>query len=489
MKQNERFFSSGNILRGIRKATAFIVLFASLFFPCCEDVMKTLREYNTYIDIVSVSPGPNATGIAINTGIKVVFGDDIDMATVDSSTFMVSNGTAAVDGSFSYDSLLRTVTFIPTTYLSFYTVYSVTLTRGIRNAGGNYLAADYSWSFTTAQYYFHVISVYPVNGEINVPVNSNVIAQFDDNIDISTVSSSTFMVDGGAGVIAGAYTIDTLLRTVTFNPALNLTASTLHTVTLTTGIKNPGGESMAADYTFSFTTGVALLPEVYLFSPLAEIFNGGSFDLGNQVNPGANTAVFTIGNSGTGPLNISGVLLSDNINFGTTLTTGTIAAGTSNSFDIYFNPDTTTGTKNASLTITSDDIDEGTFVINLTGISLAVPEPEIQITDSGVILISPTSTVDFGTITIGDTKTKTIVIHNIGSANLDVTGYTLGGTNPDLFSTTFIPPVTIAPGASENINISFSAPLKINARATITFQNNDTDEGSFVVKLKGRTMP
>jgi hypothetical protein len=96
--------------------------------------------------------------------------------------------------------------------------------------------------------------------------------------------------------------------------------------------------------------------------------------------------------------------------------------------------------------------------------------------------------VDFGTITIGDTGSKTIVIHNIGSAPLNITGVAMGGTNPDYFSTVYTGG-PIAAGSTANVVIDFSAPVKINAKATITFTNNDADEGSFVVKLKGRTMP
>ncbi len=155
---------------------------------------------------------------------------------------------------------------------------------------------------------------------------------------------------------------------------------------------------------------------------------------------------------------------------------------------MVFIPSGATGTKNAILSIPNNDSDENPFVINLTGLALASALPEIQVTDNGAILVSPNSTVDFGTLQISTPATKTIVIHNIGTANLVISDTTIGGTNPTLFNTGFST-ATIAPGVTTNVVITFSAPIKINAKATITFTNNDSDEGSFVVKLKGRTMP
>jgi hypothetical protein len=408
------------------------------------------------------------------------------MSTVSSSTFEVNGG--AVTGTFSYNPVSRQVTFTPDSEFLHNTVYSVNITQGVFSIDGKPLESAYSWSFTTEIYYFNVVSVYPASGATGVPVISDIVVQFDDNIDDTPLASS-ILVNGSVPGLVLPVGYDPLTRTATFNLSSDLSGLVLYTITLTTGIKNLKGESMASDYSWSFTTASLLSPEIYALSPLGvDMLSGTIYDFGNALCSTTKSSTFTIGNSGTDILSISNVTLSDTTNFATSLTNGSIAAGGSQTFTVTFQPDTVAGTKNCSLTVTSNDSDESSFIINLTGLALTTAAPEIEITDTGIILISPDSTVDFGTLTIGDTGTKTIVIHNIGTANLNISGTTIGGTNPTLFNTGFTT-ATIVPGATANVVINFSAPVKINARATITFTNNDSDEGTFVVKLKGRTMP
>ncbi len=439
-----------------------------------------------YISVVSVFPSDGTTDVSTNTVVEAVFNDNIDMSTVDTSTFRINGG--AITGTFTYDPILKKIIFTPAASLSYSSIHTVTLTTGIKNNSGDTLFTDYTWFFVTAaQYFISVISVSPADTLTGVSVTSDILVEFNDNIDMLTVDSSSFSVNGGA--VAGAYTYDAQLKTVAFNPAVDLLPLTLYTVNLTTGIMNVSGESMAAAYTWSFTTGIVLQPEIYILppSPLVEIFSGDGYNFGNDVNPGTKTAVFTIGNSGVANLNITGTSLSDSLNFSVSAITALpITPGSTTTFTVTFQPDGIPGIENSVLTITSNDPDELSFIINLTGEELASPAPEIQFTDSGVILVSPVSTVDFGTLVPGDTASIAIMLHNIGSADLVITGAVIGGTNPDLFSTDFIVPATVTPGSTSIFNMSFSAPAAINARATITFQNNDLNESLFTIKLKGR---
>lgn len=455
-----------------------------------EDYKWSFTTLNFYFDVISVTPANYAMGIINTTSISVQFNDDINMSTVNASTFAVNGG--AVTGAYSYDPILRIVTFTPASELLYNTLHTVTLTTGIKSEKGDSMSSDYTWSFTTEIYYFNVVSVYPSSGSIDVPVSADIIVQFDDNIDLSSVTTSTFIVDGGAGAISGVYALDQ--RTVTFNPDSDMTALTTYNITLTTGIQNLTVETMASNYIWAFTTASGLVPEIYILSPLlADMTTGSTYDFGNQITSTPKAATFTIGNNGNDPLNIDlGNMLFSGTDSGmfslTVSPAASVPAGGTTTFTAQFLP-TSDGVKTATLTIPSNDGDEPSFIINLTGLALSSGAPEIQITDNGVILVSPDSTVDFGTLTIGDTGTKTIKIYNIGSTTLNVTGYNIGGTNPSLFSTTFTT-ATLAPGAAPaDVIISFSAPLKINAKATISFFNNDADESTFVVKLKGRTMP
>ncbi len=339
-------------------------------------------------------------------------------------------------------------------------------------------------------YHFNILSVSPGLSTVNIPTGSNILVEFDDNIDMASVTGSTFYV---TPAVAGAFSYNAQLKTVIFDPTAALAPTTVYTVYITTGITNVEGETLATDYSWSFTTA-GILPEIEVISPLAEILTGATYDFGNAVNPSTKSQVFTIRNSGTSDLIISSSLLSgtnsSEFSISSFPSSPVASGGGTTTITVMFQPAvavTPPEIKNAILTISNNDADESSFVINLEGTALNSLEPEIQITQGGVIMVSPVSTVDFGTVTPGDTGTISMVMHNIGSANLSVSAFSFGGTNPDLFTTDFGPViVNISAGTNINFNINFSPVAKVNARAEIVFQNNDTSESNFVLKLKGR---
>lgn len=338
-------------------------------------------------------------------------------------------------------------------------------------------------------YFFNVVSTDPAASSIDITLNADINVAFDDNIDISSISSSTFIVNDG-GPVSGAFSYDPLTKTVTFNPGTDFTVNTLYTVTLTTGITNVSGETMFSDYTWSFTTTTASDPEIKITSPLIELFTGDTFDFGSALNFSTTPIDFTAYNTGTGNLDINSLLLSgtdsDQFTISFNPAPVTINPGLNNTFTVDFTP-TTTGIKNAVLTITNTDPDEGTFTINLTGISLIAGAPEIQVTRNGTILISNFTVVNYGTVHRGNSITKTFIMSNIGSNDLNITGYNITGSNPSHYSTDFSPvPAIITAGSTKTFNITFSPHSKGWKYADINFQNDDSDESPFVIKVKGR---
>lgn len=98
--------------------------------------------------VTSTKPASAATDVSLSTTIQATFTDIMDATTINTSTFFVSG---SVTGTVTYDSLTKTAQFKPLNDLEKNTTYTVTLTTGIRNALGNALAADYTWSFTTSE--------------------------------------------------------------------------------------------------------------------------------------------------------------------------------------------------------------------------------------------------------------------------------------------------------------------------------------------------
>jgi hypothetical protein len=96
-------------------------------------------------NIVTTNPADGAKNVPVTTLIAAAFSTDIDPATVNGITFLVSPRVA---GTVGYEN--QTAGFFPASDLAWSTTYTATITTGVKDPGGNSLDKDYSWSFTTA---------------------------------------------------------------------------------------------------------------------------------------------------------------------------------------------------------------------------------------------------------------------------------------------------------------------------------------------------
>lgn len=100
-----------------------------------------------------------------------------------------------------------------------------------------------------------VVATTPADGAIGVPLGVEPTATFSAAMDLATINSSTFTLQHGVTSVTGTVAYDQATRIATFTPASALDPSTLYTATVTTGAKDLAGKGIAADFTWSFTTG------------------------------------------------------------------------------------------------------------------------------------------------------------------------------------------------------------------------------------------
>jgi hypothetical protein len=207
--------------------------------------------------ITSTDPANNAVSVALNKKIAVTFKEAMNPATVNVLTFTVTGpGLTAVPGAVS--SVGLTGYFAPTSNLQANTLYTAIITTGAKDLAGNALAANYTWKFTTGALSDTtaptVSSTDPLTGASGVALNKKIAASFNESMDPTTLTNLTFTLTGpGLTSVPGAVT--TLGLTTTFAPTTPLTASILYTATITTGAKDLAGNALAANYTWTFTTG------------------------------------------------------------------------------------------------------------------------------------------------------------------------------------------------------------------------------------------
>lgn len=113
-----------------------------------------------------------------------------------------------------------------------------------------------------------VISVTPTNGATSVPLNSAnpISAVFNKGIDINSISSSSFTLSSPEGSVPGAISYDEASNTLTFHSShtsaqygyfgrtFDLDIGTPYIATVSSGLKDYFGGTLATPYNWSFTT-------------------------------------------------------------------------------------------------------------------------------------------------------------------------------------------------------------------------------------------
>ncbi len=133
---------------------AATVLVAAVLLGCRNDMLSFMRKAVEYAttppSIAAVYPTDGATDIPINLKtISVTFSKPVLAKSVTSSTFPVERKADSAPVAGKYEVSNDTITFSPSSELSYGTPYRLSLTTGIQDSDGNPLSETYSWSFTT----------------------------------------------------------------------------------------------------------------------------------------------------------------------------------------------------------------------------------------------------------------------------------------------------------------------------------------------------
>jgi hypothetical protein len=238
--------------------------------------------------VSSTDPVNAATGVTLNQKIAATFSKTMDASTITTATFTLMQGTTSISGFVSYSG--TTAIFTPANSLAASTTYSATITIGAKDLTGNALANNYVWSFTTGAAAVVtppvVNSTNPANAASGIVLNKQLTAIFSKTMDASTITTATFTLMQGTTFVSG--TVSYSGTTATYIPSSNLMANTTYTATITTGAKDLAGNSLTANYVWSFTT---INPYTVTLSsnPIAggTTTGGGTFNLGSPISVAA----------------------------------------------------------------------------------------------------------------------------------------------------------------------------------------------------------
>jgi hypothetical protein len=101
-----------------------------------------------------MSPAAGATGTPVTANVTGTFPEAMNASTVSPATFTLTAGTTTVPAAGTYNSTNRVATLNPTADLAAGTTYTATIkggTNGVKDAAGNALASDKTWTFYRCQ--------------------------------------------------------------------------------------------------------------------------------------------------------------------------------------------------------------------------------------------------------------------------------------------------------------------------------------------------
>ncbi len=212
--------------------------------------------------VISTTPACGVTGVPVGISpINVVFSRAMDPTTINGASIAVTGpSTTPISGTVSFVPATNTAQFTPASALPFNTRITITVTTDVKSTSGTPMQANFVCGFTTvaAPIPPTVTALAPSCGATGVPISNKIAVTFSEAMDQSTITTSNLLVTGpGATPIAGTISYAAASNIATFTPNANLPATTLITVTVTTGVKDLAGTAMANNFTCGFTTALA----------------------------------------------------------------------------------------------------------------------------------------------------------------------------------------------------------------------------------------
>ncbi len=134
--------------------------------------------------------------------------------------------------------------------------FTVDIIKGVQYAFFSAVTGTYTATYSADTTRPTITSTSPVNGTGGVAQGTTVTATFSEPMDPTTITTATVELrDPASAIVPASVSYNTSNRTATLTPTSPLLSGTAYNAKVTTGVKDLAGNALAADQTWSFTTG------------------------------------------------------------------------------------------------------------------------------------------------------------------------------------------------------------------------------------------
>lgn len=302
-------------------------------------------------------------------------------------------------------------------------------------------------------------------------------------------------VDGGAGFFAnddnfGGMSIAASTSrtfTVSFHPTVAGGLSTTVTLRSNDADEDP--------YTF-VVSGTGLdRPDIGVTSTASSSLTDGSGESHGSVIAGTERSItYTIRNWGSQSLNLTNAsaTISGASNVGTPVVSNYSATTIADqdelaTFTVTYTPPIA-GAYGFDIDIISNDPDEATFDIPVTGTATGTPEINIQGNSQDIDYVSNSPSVsndtDFGDVELGVKTTRTYTIQNTGTDALNITDISTDGGD---FITSNVP-TSVAAQSTATFNVDLTATVAGSRSAIISVKSDDLSKANYNFNVKANSL-
>jgi hypothetical protein len=116
------------------------------------------------------------------------------------------------------------------------------------------LALIFSSCDTVSEVTISVVSIFPENDSVDIPLDAVISATLSDPIDESTLIEGSFTLSGPEGDVSGTISYNEIDLNITFTPDRNLYLFRIYTAKISGQIQDSEGNSLEGEFSWSFMT-------------------------------------------------------------------------------------------------------------------------------------------------------------------------------------------------------------------------------------------